>query len=316
MVSEQPTPEPPTHAISTVHWQQFANEETNAHRICSIPHGWSERLGNNILLNHQTQLALESLELHWRQFSGDSRLGGADNYRVFSRHLPKQNAERSVPSLLKGSPDLPPEAEVLENGVRYGIDFSAGYAVGLFLDQRANRSLLRGWKPKRLLNTFAYTCSFSVCAALAGAETVSVDLSKKSIDRGADNFRLNGLSPGDHRFVADDVLNFMPKLIQRKERFDAIVLDPPTFSRGNKGRRFNAENDLEKLLLLALDLVTPSARILLSTNCTRVRSADLESMSRFALKARRLNGQFLRPGALPDFPPDAGARTLWIQLRP
>lgn len=315
MVSEQPTPEGAVHPISIAQWQQFATEETNAHRICSIPHGWSERLGNNVLLNHQTHLALESLDAHWRQFSS-AELSGVEDYRVFSRRLPRQNAERSFPALLRGSPDLPPETEVVENGVRYGIDFSAGYAVGLFLDQRANRSLLRGWKPKRLLNTFAYTCSFSVCAALAGAETVSVDLSKKSIDRGAENFRLNGLSPAGHRFVADDVLDVMPKLIQRKERFDAIVLDPPTFSRGNKGRRFNAENDLEKLLLLALDLATPSARILLSTNCTRVRTSDLESMSRFALKARRLNGQFLRTGALPDFPPDAGARTLWIQLRP
>ena len=315
MVSEQPIHEAPIHAISLTHWQQFANEETNAHRICSLAQGWSERLGNNILLNHQTETALESLDSHWRQFSSE-RLGGAEEYRIFTRHLPRQNAERSIPALLRGNPDLPPETEVVENGVRYSIDFSAGYAVGLFLDQRANRGLLRGWKPKRLLNTFAYTCSFSVCAALGGAETVSVDLSKKSIDRGAENFRLNGLSPAGHRFVADDVLDVMPKLIQRKERFDAIVLDPPTFSRGNKGRRFNAENDLEKLLLLALDLATPSARILLSTNCTRVRTSDLESMSRFALKSRRLNGQFLRTGALPDFPPDAGARTLWIHLRP
>jgi 23S rRNA (cytosine1962-C5)-methyltransferase len=315
MVSEQPAPEAPVHTISPAHWQQFANEETNAHRICSLSQGWSERLGNNVLLNHQTQNVLESLDAHWQQFSAQE-LQSSEEFRVFSRHLPRQNAERSIPALLRGSPDLPPETEVVENGVRYGIDFSAGYAVGLFLDQRANRSLLRGWRPKRLLNTFAYTCSFSVCAALAGAETVSVDLSKKSIERGAENFRLNGLSPADHRFVADDVLDIMPKLIQRKERFDAIVLDPPTFSRGSKGRRFNAENDLEKLLLLALDLATPSARILLSTNCTRVRTSDLESMSRFALKSRRLNGQFLRTGALPDFPPDAGARTLWIMLRP
>ena len=315
MVSEQTTPEKRGHAISPAHWQQFTNEQTDAHRICSIAHGWSERFGRNVLLNHQTQCALESLEAHWRQFSGD-HLPSAQEYRVFSRHLPKQNAERSIPVLLRGNPELPSETEVMENGVRYGIDFSAGYAVGLFLDQRANRSLLRGWKPKRLLNTFAYTCSFSVCAALAGAQTVSVDLSKKSIDRGAENFRLNGVPLAKHQFVADDVLDFMPRLIRRKERFDAIVLDPPTFSRGNRGRRFHAESDLEKLLLLALDLATPDARILLSTNCTRVRTSDLESLSRFALKSQKLSGQFLRAGALPDFPPDAGARTLWIQLRP
>ena len=315
MVSREHAPAEPFHAISTAHWQQFTIENTSAHRICTTSHGWSERLGDNILLNHQNPHALDFLDSHWQEWAGRS-LPEAAEYRIFSRHLPKQNTDRATPSLLRGDPNLPPETEITENGVRYGIDFSAGYAVGLFLDQRANRALLRASKPLRLLNTFAYTCSFSVCAALAGAETLSVDLSKKSLERGADNFRLNGIPTSGHRFIADDVLDVMPRLVQRKERFDAIILDPPTFSRGNKGRRFHAESDLEKLLFLALDLATPNARILLSTNCTKVRSSDLESMSRFALKSRRLNGQFLRANPLPDFPPDAGAQTVWIQLRP
>jgi 23S rRNA (cytosine1962-C5)-methyltransferase len=314
MVSREHAPAEPFHAISNAHWQQFTLENTNAHRICTTLHGWSERLGDNILLNHQNPHALDFLDSHWQEWAGRS-LPEAAEYRIFSRHLPKQNTDRATPSLLRGDPNLPPETEITENGVRYGIDFSAGYAVGLFLDQRANRALLRASKPLRLLNTFAYTCSFSVCAALAGAETLSVDLSKKSLERGADNFRLNGIPTSGHRFIADDVLDVMPRLVQRKERFDAIILDPPTFSRGNKGRRFHAESDLEKLLFLALDLATPNARILLSTNCTKVRSSGLESMSRFALKSRRLNGQFLRATPLPDFPPDAGAQTVWIQLR-
>ncbi len=71
------------------------------------------------------------------------------------------------------------ETEVTEAGVRYGLDFAGGLFRGLFIDQRENRARLRAWKPKRLLNTFAYTCSFSVVAALAGAETLSVDLSRR-----------------------------------------------------------------------------------------------------------------------------------------
>jgi 23S rRNA (cytosine1962-C5)-methyltransferase len=316
MVSkEQQAPAESFHSISIPQWQQFTIEKTNAHRICTTPHGWSERLGDNILLSHQNPHTLEFLDSHWREWAGNS-LPEAREYRVFSRHLPKQNTDRTTPTLLRGDAGLFPETEVSENGVLYGVDFSAGYAVGLFLDQRANRAMLRAAKPSRLLNTFAYTCSFSVCAALEGAETLSVDLSRKSLDRGAENFRLNGISSSGHRFIADDVLDVMPRLVQKKERFDAIILDPPTFSRGNKGRRFHAESDLEKLLLLALDLATPNARILLSTNCTRVRSSELESMSRFALKSRRLNGQFFRATPLPDFPSDAGAQTLWIQLRP
>ncbi|MFY8151741.1 MAG: class I SAM-dependent methyltransferase, partial [Hyphomicrobiales bacterium] len=54
---------------------------------------------------------------------------------------------------------------VTEAGIRYGLDFGTGYSHGLFLDQRANRAMLKTLRPKRLLNTFAYTCAFSIAAA-------------------------------------------------------------------------------------------------------------------------------------------------------
>jgi 23S rRNA (cytosine1962-C5)-methyltransferase len=204
---------------------------------------------------------------------------------------------------------------VVENGVRYGLDFGAGYSAGLFIDQRANRSFVRHAAPRRLLNTFAYTCSFSVVAALAGAETVSIDLSKKSIDRGRENFALNDLPTNAHRFYADDVLDTLPRLTRKKERFDVIILDPPTFSRGNKGRRFQVEEDLEALLLAALEVAAPRAKILLSTNCTRLNRRALETIARFACKTNRLAADFHAEPVLPDIPAEAAAQTVWLLLR-
>ncbi|NBV33696.1 MAG: hypothetical protein EBR81_07925 [Proteobacteria bacterium] len=166
-----------------------------------------------------------------------------------------------------------------------------------------------------MLNTFAYTCSFSVVAALAGAETVSADLSQKSLDRGRLNFTLNGLDPAAHRFIADDVQELLPRMARRKEKFDTIILDPPTFSRGNKGRRFRAEDDLQSLLSAAMEVTAPGGRILLSTNCTKLRTGDLESLARFCLKNARLNGTLQQLPALVDFPDGTAASTLWIQLR-
>ena len=161
--------------------------------------------------------------------------------------------------------------------LRYGIDFGAGYSVGLFVDQRANRRYIRKIAPKRLLNCFAYTCSFSVAAGSAGAKTVNVDLSKKSLTRGRENFGLNGLPTEEHSFIADDVLSVLPRLARKGERFDAIILDPPTFSRSHRGNVFHVERDFEKLLLVALEVAERNARILLSTNCStlqeRARSA-------------------------------------------
>src|SRR6202012_4428332 len=180
-----------------------------------------------------------------------------------------------------------------------------------FIDQRANRAFVRRTTPKRVLNTFAYTCSFSVAAALAGAESVSVDLSKKSLDRGRENFALNGLDAAAHRFFADDVLDVLPRLARKQESFDMIILDPPTFSRGNKGRRFQVENDLEALLLAALEVAAPRAKILLSTTCTQLPRRALENIARFTFKATRRAADFHTEQSLPDIPSDTAAQTLW-----
>jgi len=276
-------------------------------------HGaWVERLGDDLLFNHQTPHLLALLLEEWKQRAPTYAF---EAQRLFSRLLPLQNAERTAPILLQGDATLPAETVVLESQIRFGLDFSAGYSVGLFLDQRANRAFLRNQPVRRVLNTFAYTCSFSVVAALAGAETVSADLSQKSLDRGRLNFTLNGLDPAAHRFIADDVQELLPRMARRKEKFDTIILDPPTFSRGNKGRRFRAEDDLQSLLSAAMEVTAPGGRILLSTNCTKLRTGDLESLARFCLKNARLNGTLQQLPALVDFPDGTAASTLWIQLR-
>jgi 23S rRNA (cytosine1962-C5)-methyltransferase len=205
------------------------------------------------------------------------------------------------------------ETVVEEGGMKFAMDFAAGYSAGLFIDQRANRAFLRRSRVERLLNTFSYTCSFSVAAALGGAVTTSVDLSKKSLDRGRENFALNGMDPvAGHRFYADDVLDLLPRFARKGDTFDAIVLDPPTFSRGNKGRRFQVEHDFEQLLLAALEVATPQCRILLSTNCTRLTRRSLESIARHCLKLFRRPARFHSEQPLPDVPSESGAQTLWV----
>ncbi len=293
-------------------WRAFDSNGTTAHRVASAPGAWIERLGEDLLLNHQNE---ELLTLLLDEWPAHASAYGFSPQRIFSRPLPIQNAERAAPTLVSGDASLPMETVVTESNVRYGLDFSAGYSVGLFLDQRANRNLLRKQAARRVLNTFAYTCSFSVVAALAGAETLSADLSQKSLDRGRLNFELNQLDQSAHRFIADDVQELLPRLARRKELFDAVILDPPTFSRGNKGRRFRVEDDLQSLLSAALQVTAPGGRVLLSTNCTKLRVAELESLARFALKAARLNGVLQRSPELVDFPAGSAASTLWIVLR-
>ncbi len=290
----------------------FEAEQTDAYRLCTFDDGWIECYGPDVLVSYKTDVAQERLttELYLWAVSA-----GLPLRRIFARYLPKQNAERESPRLIKGDELADLQAIATERQLRYEIDFASGYSPGLFVDQRENRSFVRQSRPKNLLNCFAYTCSFSVAAASVGAKTVSVDLSKKSLNRGRDNFALNGLLAKDHRFIAEDAMDYLPRLARKGEKFDLVILDPPTFSRSHRGKAFQVERDFETLLFAALELVERDAHILLSTNCTTLNERALEVMAKFCLKATRRAGTLHKMPALPDFPGEAGAHTVWLTLR-
>jgi 23S rRNA (cytosine1962-C5)-methyltransferase len=292
--------------------RDFEAEETDAHRLCTIEDGWVERFGRDVLISFKRALARERLIEELRSWATTVRF---DFGRIFARFVPHKNEEREAPLLIFGDADENLQTIATERYLKFEIDFRAGYSVGLFVDQRENRRYVRQIAPKRLLNCFAYTCSFSVSGASVGATTVNVDLSQKSLARGRENFSLNSLPTNDHRFMADDVMEVLPRLAHRGEKFDMIILDPPTFSRSSRGKTFHVEDDFEKLLIRALDLTERDSRILLSTNCSTLHKHALEVTARHGLKAARRAGTFHRQPPLSDFPPGAGASSIWIILR-
>ena len=292
--------------------RDFIAEQTDAIRLCTSPDGWVERFGVDVLISHKNDTALERFKTEFCLWALNVDF---QFRRVFARFLPKQNADREAPRLVLGDPDTNLQSTALERTLRYGIDFGAGYSVGFFIDQRENRRFARDVAPRSMLNCFAYTCSFSVAAATVGAKTVSIDLSKKSLSRGRENFALNSLPTNDHRFLADDVMEVLPRLARKGEKFDIIILDPPTFSRSHRGKAFQVEQDFETLLLAALEVAERDGKILLSTNCSSLGERALEVMARFCLKATRRAGAFHRKGPLPDFPHGVGAATVWLSLR-
>jgi len=291
--------------------RDFEAEKTNAHRICTALDGWVERFGADVLVSFKSDTARERLTTEYFLWADSV---GFILSRMFARFLPRRNAEREAPRLLLGDQQANLRTVAVERRLQYGIDFAAGYSVGLFVDQRENRRFVRQVEPTRLLNCFAYTCSFSVAAASVGASTVSVDLSRRSLERGQENFSLNGLPVEGHRFITDDVFDVLPRLARRGERFDMIVLDPSTFSRSRRGRTFQVQSDFETLLLTALELVGRDSHILLSTNCSNLDERALEVMGRFCLKATRRAGKFQRQPRPVEFPPGAGASAIWLTL--
>jgi 23S rRNA (cytosine1962-C5)-methyltransferase len=292
--------------------RNFRAGGTNAHRLCTTKDGWVECFGHDVLISFKRVPARERLveDLQSWAKSVGFRIG-----RIFARFVPRKNEQREPPLLIMGDPAEAFCTIVTESHLRFGIDFGTGYSPGLFLDQRENRRYVRHLAPKRLLNCFAYTCSFSLCAACSGARTVNVDLSKKYLARGRENFALNKLPTIDHRFMADDVRSVLPRLARRGENFDAIILDPPTFSRPPRGKSFQIQDDFKDLLIGALLLLERKGQVLVSTNCSTLSQPALEILARYCLKETRHEATFYRPSPLPDFPPGTGATSIWIALR-
>ena len=292
--------------------RDFEAEGTDSHRLCTMEDGWVERFGHDVLISFKKVLIRERLVTELQSWAGSV---GFHFRRIFSRFIPRKSEEREPPRLIFGDPGGNLQTIATERHLKFGIDFGTGYSPGLFLDQRENRRYVRHIAPRRLLNCFAYTCSFSISAACRGATTLNIDVSKKSLARGRENFALNNLPTIDHRFIADDVRAVLPRLARRGEKFEAIILDPPTFTRSPGAKRFQVKEDFDKLLIGALELAERDSHVLLSTNCSTLREHALEVMARYCLKATRRAATFHRSSRLPDFPPVAGASSIWLALR-
>ena len=165
--------------------------------------------------------------------------------------------------------------EVVEHGLRYQIDLGASAtSSGLFLDQRETRRRLRSadLTGSTVLNAFAHTGSLSVAAAAAGAETLTLDLSPKYLDRARENLLLNDIDPDDHDFIYGDALEWMDRLARKERTFDLVLVDPPSSSTtGKRGKtRWVVERDLHDLVARSARLGSRGALVYVSTNLRRM----------------------------------------------
>ena len=221
---------------------------------------------------------------------------------------------------------------VLENGMRFELSLVEGYSPGLFLDQRDNRRRILvnhvgaqftlfdlPTAGPAVLNTFAYTCAFSVCAAKAGALTTNLDLSKKYLDWGRRNFTLNGLDPAKHDFLYGDAFDWLRRLARKGRKFDLILLDPPTFSQSKERGVFRAEKDFAKLVAGSLPLLTANGVLFASSNATALSPEDFLRMIESAVvRAGRVIRQRHYVPQPPDFPisrfEPAYLKTVWLRV--
>lgn len=203
-------------------------------------------------------------------------------YDKSSETLPSNYSSALNNEFLFGS--LNDELVVVENGVKFFIDFINGQKTGFFIDQRENRQLLASYsKGKRILNTFSYTGGFSMYASLSGATAVhSVDSSAKAIDLCNKNATLNNIT--NHEGFAVDTFDYLK---EQGKNFDIIILDPPAFAK-SKDVSHNAVIGYKRLNAMALQNIKKGG-ILFTFSCSGVIDKKLfyNSVTAGAIESRR-----------------------------
>ena len=170
-----------------------------------------------------------------------------------------------------------------------------------------------------VLNAFAYTCGFSVCAARGGARVTSLDLSRKYLDWGRRNFLANGIDPAKHDFIFGDVFEWCKRLERKGRSFDAIILDPPSFSRSKSHGTFRAEKDYPQLVAAALRLLKSNGLMFASSNAAQWRAEDFAaSLKKAVTSCGRSIASFDYAAQPLDFPihprEPTHLKTAWIKI--
>lgn len=254
-----------------------------------------ERFGDVLVAQlHEGRLAVNEGQARALCENAMQQVGATGVYRKFfprdRSHAAAMDAQNQSSQPWIGAA-APEEFEVVESGVNYLIRPYDGYSVGLFLENRENRRLVRNMaKGADVLNSFAYTCGFAVCAALGrAASTVNVDVSKKYLEWGKRNFATNGLSLDNHWFIASDVLEYYRRAERQGRSFDLIILDAPTFGRAKEsGRVFSLKEHLGELVFGAMKLLRIGGQLLLSVNHRLTTIARMESAIEDAASGRKL----------------------------
>ena len=151
--------------------------------------------------------------------------------------------------------EFPTLVEIVENGVKYQVDVKDGQKTGFFLDQKYNRlAIQKLCKNARVLDCFTHTGSFALNAGYAGAKEVTgVDASHLAVDQATANAALNGLSDSV-KFICEDVFDLLPKLEEKGEKYDVVILDPPAFTKSRSSVK-NAVKGYREINLRAMKLV-------------------------------------------------------------
>lgn len=191
---------------------------------------------------------------------------------------------------------MPPDWTIGYGDLRFKIKPMGFKHTGLFPEQAANwdvmRSLIEGRRKAdperqiRVLNLFAYTGGASVACAKSGAFVTHVDAAKGMVERAGRNARLSGIESGI-RYIVDDCFKFVKKEIRRGNRYDAIIMDPPSYGRGPGGEMWKIEDDIfDFVSTCAQVLADDPLFVLINSYTTGLQPTVIQNILHLSLKDR------------------------------
>jgi 23S rRNA (cytosine1962-C5)-methyltransferase len=188
---------------------------------------------------------------------------------------------------------LPPQWLTQLEGLNFKVALTEFGHLGLFPEHAALwqkiATIIEGEeKPFRFLNLFAYSGGATLAAARAGAEVCHLDASAAMVQWARENCHHNHLRQAPIRWIVDDVLKFLKRAVRRGERYEGILLDPPSFGRGSRKEVFKFEEDIGLLLDLCFALLSERANfVILSCHTPGITPQILSHL----LRERRANGK-------------------------
>jgi 23S rRNA (cytosine1962-C5)-methyltransferase len=223
----------------------------------------------------------------------------------------------------EGREKLPATWVIEVDGIQFQLSSTDFGHLGIFPEQREQWQHIarecaafrgRHGRAAKVLNLFAYSGGSTLAAARAGAEVCHVDASKGMVEWARKNAALNSLTEKPVRWIVDDVTKFLERELRRGQRYDLVILDPPSYGRGAKGEIFKIENDLPKLLTLLSRLLSdePSG-VLISCHTPELTPISLHHLllQAFGENGTLHHGEMLLHGGADTLPVPSGSFCRW-----
>ncbi len=246
---------------------------------CRLVHGESDGLPGIVADRYRDVVVVQILSAgaeRWREPVIDALAAATGCTAIYERSNVDVRMLEGMPpreGLVRGT--MPATVEIVEDGLRFGVDVAQGQKTGFYLDQRGNRKRVRALTSGReVLNCFCYTGGFTVAALAGNAKSVlSIDSSADALALGRDNVAANSLDAARAEWRDADVFTELRKLRDAARSFDLIVLDPPKFAPTAQHAE-KATRAYKDINLLALKLLRPGG-LLATFSCSGGISAEL-----------------------------------------